>query len=113
MVSGVQPLPATPVLGASVPMVQPQPIVTSTLPAQTTQGSHIGTYSNPVPDDDYRLGRGILDDFRPSAYKSNVVGSTLTTTGLGGTTTTLGVTNTGLAVSTPGTVGASNIKDFL
>ena len=77
--------------------------------------SHIATasYSSLVPDDDYRPGRGILDDFRPATYKSNVGGSTLNTTGLGVTTNTLGVTNTGLAVSTPGTVGASNTKDFL
>ena len=102
-------------------MVQPQPIVTSTLPVQSvpqviptpSTASHIATTSSLVPDDDYRPGRGILDDFRPATYKSNVVGSTLNTTGLGVTTNTLGVTNTGLAVSTPGTVGASNIKDFL
>ena len=124
LAGGVQQLPATSVLGASIPMVQPQPIVASTMPVQpvpqvipAATTSHIATtsYSSQVVDDDYRLGRGILDDFRPSAYKSQVVGSTLTTsaTGLGATNTGLGVTNTGLAVSTPGTVGASNIKDFL
>ena len=104
-------------------MVQPQPILTSTMPVQpvpqvipSSTASHIATtsYSNQVVDDDYRLGRGILDDFRPSAYKNQVVGSTLnTTTSVGVTNTGLGITNTGLTVSTPGTIGASNIKDFL
>ena len=55
-----------------------------------------------------------MDDFRPSSYKKQVVGSTLTTTGLGVTTNTgLGVTSNGLAFSSQGIVGASNIKDFL
>ena len=54
---------------------------------------------NYVPEDDYRLGRGILDDFRPTPYNS-IVGSGPVITG----------SNTPL-INTQ--VGNSNIKDFL
>ena len=89
-----------PVLGASVPVTPvasavPQPVVTSTLPINT-----VSPYQ--VVDDDYRLGRGILDDFRPNAYKSSaVVGTSVTTT-------------PALVTSTPvAAVRTSNINDFL
>ena len=38
------------------------------------------TTLNTLVDEDYRLGRGILDDFRPNAYKTQigVVGNTTT-----------------------------------
>ena len=109
IVSSVQPLPATSVAG-TIPLVQQQPVVTSTLPVQSA--GHFGTtYSNPVPDDDYRLGRGILDDFRPTSYKTLIS----TTTPLATTTTSGLVTTTtpSLVVTNPGAIGASNIKDFL
>ena len=107
--SSVQPLPATSVAG-TIPLVQQQPVVTSTLPVQSA--GHFGTtYSNPVPDDDYRLGRGILDDFRPTSYKTLIS----TTTPLATTTTSGLVTTTtpSLVVTNPGAIGASSIKDFL
>ena len=116
LASVVQPMPvATPVLTSSVPVVQPQPILTSVQPTpqvySTASGAHFATtYNNLVPVDDYRLGRGILDDFRPTPYKNIIVGST---TGVGVANSGLVVTNPGIAVSTPGSVGASNIKDFL
>ena len=109
LVSSVQPLPATSVAG-TIPLVQQQPVVTSTLPVQSA--GHFGTtYSNPVPDDDYRLGRGILDDFRPTSYKTLIS----TTTPLATTTTSGLVTTTtpSLVVTNPGAIGASSIKDFL
>ena len=89
-----------PVLGASVPVTPvasavPQPVVTSSLPINT-----VSPYQ--VVDDDYRLGRGILDDFRPSGYKSSaVVGTSVATT-------------PALVTSTPvAAVRTSNINDFL
>ena len=116
LASAVQPMPvATPVLTSSVPVVQPQPILTSVQPTpqvySTASGAHFATtYNNLVPVDDYRLGRGILDDFRPTPYKNIIVGST---TGVSVANSGLVVTSPGIAVSTPGSVGASNIKDFL
>ena len=116
LTSPVQPLAATtPVLTSSVPVVQPQPILTSVQPTpqvySTASGAHFATtYNNPVPIDDYRLGRGILDDFRPTPYKNIIVGST---TGVSVANSGVVVTSPGIAVSTPGSVGASNIKDFL
>ena len=116
LTSPVQPLAATtPVLTSSVPVVQPQPILTSVQPTpqvySTASGAHFATtYNNLVPVDDYRLGRGILDDFRPTPYKNIIVGST---TGVSVANSGVVVTSPGIAVSTPGSVGASNIKDFL
>ena len=109
--SAVQPL-ATPVLGASVPItpvasVVPQPVtpVASVVPQQVVTASlPLASTVSPyqVVDDDYRLGRGILDDFRPSAYRSSaVVGTSVATT-------------PALVTSTPAVaVKTSNINDFL
>ena len=111
---------STPVMGsvAGAPVSVAQPVVSSAV--QTPQGygtSNFATtvYSAPVVDDDYRLGRGILDDFRPRPYQTQIasLGSTtgLATTGLA----TTGLATTGLAttVTTPANVGASSINDFL
>ena len=111
---------STPVMGsvAGAPVSVAQPVVTSAV--QTPQGygtSNFATtvYSAPVVDDDYRLGRGILDDFRPRPYQTQIasLGSTtgLATPGLA----TTGLATTGLAttVTTPANVGASSINDFL
>ena len=106
---------STPVMGsvAGAPVSVAQPVVTSAV--QTPQGygtSNFATtvYSAPVVDDDYRLGRGILDDFRPRPYQTQIA-SLGSTTGLA----TTGLTTTGLAttVTTPANVGASSINDFL
>ena len=106
---------STPVMGsvAGAPVSVAQPVVTSAV--QTPQGygtSNFATtvYSAPVVDDDYRLGRGILDDFRPRPYQTQIA-SLGSTTGLA----TTGLATTGLAttVTTPANVGASSINDFL
>jgi len=118
---------STPIMGsvAGAPMTVTQPVVTSTLqqPQQGYGTSNFATttHSAPAIDDDYRLGRGILDDFRPRPYKAQIaaLGNTtgLATTGLATTgLATTGLATTGLAttVSTPGVnVGTSNINDFL
>ena len=106
---------STPVMGsvAGAPVSVAQPVVSSAV--QTPQGygtSNFATtvYSAPVVDDDYRLGRGILDDFRPRPYQTQIA-SLGSTTGLA----TTGLATTGLAttVTTPANVGASSINDFL
>ena len=119
---GSTPIVASTPLVASTPIVtsavQPsvvatsiaQPVMTSTVPVQqtampTTTGANFATtnfYSVPG-DSDYRLGRGIFDDFRQGGYKSQIV-----------TSSVVGISQPGLAVTTPAVnVGQSNIKDFL
>ena len=118
---------STPIMGSvsGAPVTVTQPVVTSTVqvPQQGYGTSNFSTtvHSNPIVEDDYRLGRGILDDFRPTPYKTQIaaLGATtgLATTGLA----TTGLANTALpasglatTVSTPGVnVGTSNINDFL
>ena len=106
--------PINPVV-SQVPVVASgvQP-VHSVVPNQhyTTQ-----TTLNTLVDEDYRLGRGILDDFRPNAYKTQVgiVGNTTTNVI---TSSTLPVTSTPIVTSTvvPTTVNVGNanvLKDFL
>ena len=72
-------------VSSSTPVVSPGQVVTS--PVQTgyqttTMNSHYATQTtlNTLVDEDYRLGRGILDDFRPNADKTQigVVGNTTT-----------------------------------
>ena len=102
IVTSAVPQVATPVLGASVPVAQP--VVTTSVQPTYNTANFTTTASPPVPDDDYRLGRGILDDFRPTAYKTQVAG----------VGSTVAVSNPGLVVSTPvANVGASKIDDFL
>ena len=96
------PIVASAVQQVGVPVAQPVVTTIQQPQAYNTASNFTSTQFPPVPDDDYRLGRGILDDFRPNAYKTQVASSTLA------------VTSPGLAVSTPVTnVGASNINDFL
>ena len=91
---------STQILGASAqvpmasqvpvqPVVSQVPVMTSVQPMQSvvptvTQDQHYATQTtlNTLVDEDYRLGRGILDDFRPNAYRSQVgvVGNTTTNT---------------------------------
>ena len=108
---------STPIMGSvsGAPVTVTQPVVTSTVqvPQQGYGTSNFSTtvHSNPIVEDDYRLGRGILDDFRPTPYKTQIA-ALGATTGLA----TTGLATTGLAttVSTPGVnVGTSNINDFL
>ena len=144
--SAVNPLNSVPlvnstqILGASaqVPMVSQVPITTTT-PIQPVvsqvqsvvpniaQDPHYATQTtlNTLVDEDYRLGRGILDDFRPNAYKSQVgiVGNTHTNVI---TSSTLPVNTTPVVAATPVvastpvvtnnanvTTGANPLKDFL
>ena len=66
------------------------------------QDQHYATQTtlNTLVDEDYRLGRGILDDFRPNAYRSQVgvVGNTTTNII---TSSTLPVTTTPVVATTP------------
>ena len=79
---------STPVVTASTPIVATQPLMTSVPVAQPVMTSiapnpQIATSnlintapmmsSNPIPEEDYRLGRGILDDFRPTPYNSKIL----------------------------------------
>ena len=133
MISVVNPTPvvaSTPIV-ASTPVVANAPIVTSTpivpntplvvstpIVTNQVQGSVVAApqisgiivSNNPVPtaapEDEYRLGRGILDDFRPSRY-INQMGM-------------MGVPNVGMTNPTMTPIasnmpvnGQLNIKDFL
>ena len=106
--------PINPVV-SQVPVVTPgvQPIQ-SVIPNQNYATQ---TTLNTLVDEDYRLGRGILDDFRPNAYKTQVgiVGNTTTNII---TSSTLPVTSTPVVTSTvvPTTANVGNanvLKDFL
>ena len=107
-------------VAASTPIVNnvSQVPIVSSIPQQVqtvipTQHYTTQTTLNTLVDEDYRLGRGILDDFRPNAYKAQV--------GLVGNTTTNIITSSTLPianVSTPvtsaiNTNGANVLKEFL
>ena len=104
------------------PIVSQVPVVSSTVqPVQsvipTDQHYATQTTLNTLVDEDYRLGRGILDDFRPNAYKTQVgiVGNTPTNII---TSTTLPVTSTQVVTtpvvnSTVNASGADTLKEFL
>ena len=117
--SSVNPLNSVPlvnstqILGASaqVPVVSQVPITTtapvvsqvqSVVPT-VTQDQHYATQTtlNTLVDEDYRLGRGILDDFRPNAYRSQV--------GVVGNTTTNIITSSTLPVNTTPVVAATPV----
>ena len=70
------------------------------------------TTLNTLVDEDYRLGRGILDDFRPNAYKTQVgiVGNTTTNVITSSTipNVTTPVITTTPVVSTTANVGGNN-----
>ena len=104
-------------VSASTPVVSPGQVVTS--PVQTgyqttTMNSHYATQTtlNTLVDEDYRLGRGILDDFRPNAYKTQigVVGNTTTNVITSSTipNVTTPVVTTAPVVSTTANVGGNN-----
>ena len=104
-------------VSASTPVVSSGQVVTS--PVQTgyqttTMNSHYATQTtlNTLVDEDYRLGRGILDDFRPNAYKTQigVVGNTTTNVITSSTipNVTTPVVTTAPVVSTTANVGGNN-----
>ena len=110
---------STQILGASAqvpmasqvpvqPVVSQVPVMTSVQPMQSvvptvTQDQHYATQTtlNTLVDEDYRLGRGILDDFRPNAYRSQV--------GVVGNTTTNIITSTTLPVGTTQVVNTTPV----
>ena len=104
-------------VSTSTPVVSPGQVITS--PVQTgyqttTMNSHYATQTtlNTLVDEDYRLGRGILDDFRPNAYKTQigVVGNTTTNVITSSTipNVTTPVVTTAPVVSTTANVGGNN-----
>ena len=111
-----------PTVSQVVPTTTPQ--VQSVVPGVVPEQQHYTTQTtlNTLVDEDYRLGRGILDDFRPNAYKTQigVVGNTTTNVI---TSSTLPVNATPLVstpvvttpvVSTaPNLGGANALKEFL
>ena len=104
---------STQILGASaqVPVVSQVPITTTapvvsqvqTVVPTVAQDQHYATQTtlNTLVDEDYRLGRGILDDFRPNAYRSQV--------GVVGNTTTNIITSSTLPVNTTPVVAATPV----
>ena len=127
---------STQILGASaqVPVVSQVPITTTapvvsqvqTVVPTIAQDQHYATQTtlNTLVDEDYRLGRGILDDFRPNAYRSQVgvVGNTTTNIITSSTlpvnttpvvATTPVVTSTPVVTTTANVPGANPLKDFL
>ena len=104
---------STPIV-SQVPMTVPQPMMTA--------NSHFADNSvGTLVDEDYRLGRGILDEFRPAQINASL--GILPSTAINTTTTIANTTplvSTPLvstpAVTTPVTLptgGANVLKDFL
>ena len=103
------PVVATAPIVSQVPMAVPQPMM--------ADNSHFGnTTVGTLVDEDYRLGRGILDEFRPAPINASL--------GLGGNmvvNTAMPVTASTPLVSTPAvstpavlpTGGANVLKEFL
>ena len=103
-------------VSASTPVVSPGQVVTS--PVQTgyqttTMNSHYSNQTtwNTLVDEDYRLGRGILDDFRPNAYKTQIgvlenTTNVITSSSIPNVTTPI-VTTTPV-ISTTANVGGNN-----
>ena len=105
---------------SKVSVVTQQPMQVSSVVPTGLENQHFTTQStgfNILVDEDYRLGKGILDDFRPNAYKTQI--------GVVGNTTTNVVISSALpnvsvpVVSTPGVsvtspvADANAFKDFL
>ena len=98
------------------PVVSQVPVVASGVqPVQSVvPNQHYTTQTtlNTLVDEDYRLGRGILDDFRPNAYKTQVgiVGNTTTNVITSSTipNVTTPVITTTPVVSTTANVGGNN-----
>ena len=107
----VSQVPVTPVVNTApvvsqVPAVAQQPIQVSSVVPAGVQNPHFittGTGAVTLVDEDYRLGRGILDDFRPNAYKTQI--------GVVGNTTTNVVTSSTPVVNATGS--SATLKDFL
>ena len=114
IISQVPVASSTPIV-SQVPMATaPQPMV-SALP--TVGGSHYGTTDNfqTLVDEDYRMGRGILDEFRPAQFKAQlglVGNNTVVNSAVPVTSTPL--VSTPVATSTVVPTGGANVlKEFL
>ena len=105
IVTAATPALATPpVVAAATPGLVP-PVVAGT-PGLVASPNIINSASTFVPEEDYRLGRGILDDFRPGGYRS-IVGTAVVGGAVPPVVAVAGppvVANSGLAVSTPAVV---------
>ena len=111
-----------PAVSQVVPSTIPQ--VQSVVPGVVPEQQHYTTQTtlNTLVDEDYRLGRGILDDFRPNAYKTQigVVGNT-TTNVITSTTLPVNITpvvstpmvSTPVVSAAPNMGGANTLKEFL
>ena len=108
IVSQVPVATTTPIV-SQVPMASPQPMM--------IDNSHFANNSvGTLVDEDYRLGRGILDEFRPAPIKASMGlgGNMVVNTAMPVATTTPLVSTP--VVSTPAVVptgGANVLKDFL
>ena len=111
-------------ISASTPVTySPGQVVTSPVQSNyqaTTMNSHYATQTtlNTLVDEDYRLGRGILDDFRPNAYKTQVgiVGNTTTNVITSSTipnVTTPVITTTPVVSTTANVAGNNQLNAFL
>ena len=123
LASTAQPVVSQIPVAASTPIVSQVPVaaqpIQSVVP-NIAQDQHYATQTtlSTLVDEDYRLGRGILDDFRPNAYKAQlgVVGNTTTNII---TSSTLPVNSQVPLVSTPlvstnaNFGGANSLKEFL
>ena len=134
LASTAQPVVSQIPVAASTPIVSQVPVAaqpiqsvvpTITQPVQSVvpnmaQDQHYATQTtlSTLVDEDYRLGRGILDDFRPNAYKTQigVVGNTTTnvvTSSAIPTVSTPIVSTPMVNVGAPNLSGAAALKDFL
>ena len=113
IVSQMPVVASTPIV-SQVPMATaPQPMV-SALP--TVGGSHYGTTNiQTLVDEDYRMGRGILDEFRPAQFKAQLglVGNNTVVNSVVPVTSTP-VVSTPVATSAVVPTGGANVlKEFL
>ena len=119
-VTASTPIMSTVPVTASTPVISQAPMA---VPQQVmTTNSHFGTATvGTLVDEDYRLGRGILDEFRPAQINASL--GILPSTAINTTTTIANTTplvSTPLvstpAVTTPVTLptgGANVLKEFL
>ena len=114
VVSQVPVVASTPMVSQVPTVTVPQP-VTSVVPnalvnSHFTNQLQVGT----LVDEDYRMGRGILDEFRPDVYKAQI-GLIPNNTNVV-TTTSIPVTTTPIVSTTPAVVQTGNaniLKEFL
>ena len=103
------PVAATTPIVSQVPMTVPQPMMTA--------NSHFADNSVcTLVDEDYRMGRGILDEFRPAPIKASMgLGGNIVVNSAVPVTTSTPLVSTPV-VSTPAVVptgGANVLKEFL